>query len=61
MITTSTGVATTARGSTAAITYEEVKNVRGDAAAATYEEVTGLGGNKPRQQVAVSDTPIANH
>ena len=34
---------------------------RGDTAAVTYEEVTGLGGNKPRQQVAVSDTPIGSH
>ena len=45
-ITTSTAVATTASGVAAAI---------------IYEEVTDLGGNKPRQQVAVSDTPIANH
>ena len=47
-ITTSTAVATTARG---------------DAAAVIYEEVTDLGGNKPRLQVAVSDsTPIiASH
>ena len=27
----------------------------------TYEEVIGLDGNKPRQQVVVSDTPIASH
>ena len=30
--------------------------VRGDTATVTYEEVTGVGGNKPRQQVAVSDS-----
>ena len=46
MITTSTAVPTTARG---------------DAAAVVYEEVTDLRGNKPRQQVAVSDIPIASH
>ena len=34
---------------------------RGDTATVSYEEVTGLGGNKPRQKVAVGDTPIANH
>ena len=27
----------------------------------TYEEVTDLSGNKPKLQVAVSDTPIASH
>ena len=47
-ITTSTAIATTAKG---------------DAAAVVYEEVTDLGGNKPRQQIAVSDTPwpIGSH
>ena len=34
---------------------------RGDTATVSYEEVTGLGGNKSRQQAAVSDTPIASH
>ena len=52
-ITCTTGtnatVTTTAKGDTA--TQPTV----------TYEEVTGLSGNKPRQQVAVSDTPIASH
>ena len=37
---TNATVTTTARGETVAVTYSE--------------EVTGLGGNKPRQQVAVS-------
>ena len=34
---------------------------RGDTATVSYEEVTDLSGYKPRQQVAVSDTPIASH
>ena len=34
---------------------------RGDTAAVAYEEVTGLGGNKPRLQVAVGEIPIARH
>jgi hypothetical protein len=35
---------------------------RGDTAAVTYEEVSSLCGNKPRlHQVAVSDTPTASH
>ena len=61
MITTSTAVSTTTRGDVAAVIYEEVSNVRGDAAAVTYEEVTSLGGNKPRLQIVISDTPIASH
>ena len=48
---------TCATGSNATVTT----TTRGDAAAVTCEEVTSLGGNKPRQQVAVSDTPIASH
>ena len=34
---------------------------RRDTAAVIYEEVTDLNENKPRHQVAVSDTPIASH
>ena len=34
---------------------------RRDTAAVIYEEVTDLNGNKPRHQVAVSDTPIASY
>jgi hypothetical protein len=46
-ITSSTAVATTTRGDTAAVTYEEVSN---------------LCGNKPRlHQITVSDIPTASH
>ena len=51
------GMITCSTGTNATITI----TTRRDTAAVIYEEVTDLNGNKPRHQVAISDTPIASH